>query len=45
MRRISAMVLLACTLAIGSGCTTTASQPQCHGPWSPINPQQVKAHG
>ena len=46
MKAVVIALALAALLAGASGCAGTARQPECHGPWTPINsPHQERAHG
>lgn len=46
MNRIVPVMLVVALLTGGAGCAATDRQPECHGPWTPINvAQQVRAHG
>jgi Flp pilus assembly protein TadD len=39
-------LLFAALIATASGCATAARQPECRGPWTPINAsRQVHANG
>ena len=43
-RRCSALVW--CVLVFGlPGCTGTDRQPECRGPWTPVNVSQDPRHG
>ena len=44
MRRT--LLLLAAMLAALGACATSVHRPDCHGPWTPINPPAADdAHG
>ena len=46
MKSMTKALLVAALLAVGAGCAGTERQPECHGPWTPINTvPQVPAHG
>ena len=46
MNHIVRLLLVVALLTGSAGCAGTDRQPQCHGPWTPINTaQQGRAHG
>ena len=46
MNRIVPVLLVVALLTGSAGCAGTDRQPECRGPWTPINAaQQVRDHG
>ncbi len=45
MKRMRSALVAMVVLAATSACVGTDRQPECHGPWTPINVVQASRHG
>jgi hypothetical protein len=45
MKRLWNVLAWLTLLAVTSGCTGTERQPECRGPWTPVNVAREGGHG